>query len=44
MMNLKDLCKEIAQIASEAAEYILKESKGFDISRKENKGLNDFVS
>jgi len=44
MINLKDLCKEIEQAASEAAEFILKESEGFDISRKESKGLNDFVS
>jgi myo-inositol-1(or 4)-monophosphatase len=44
MIDLKDICFEIEKAARETGEFILKESKGFDINRKEIKGLNDFVS
>jgi myo-inositol-1(or 4)-monophosphatase len=44
MIDLKYLCKGIENAACEASDFILKESKGFDINRTENKGLNDFVS
>ncbi len=44
MLNLKEICKEIEIISHETGSFILKESKGFDISRKESKGFNDFVS
>ena len=43
-MNLKDICKEIEKAASEAAQFIKQEAEVFDISFKERKGLNDFVS
>ena len=43
-MNLKDICKEIEKAALEAAQFIKKEAEVFDISFKERKGLNDFVS
>ncbi len=43
-MDLKDICDEIENAARESAAFILKESKVFDISRAEKKGLNDFVS
>jgi len=44
MINLKEISIEIEKAAGEAGAFILKESKGFDISLTENKGLNDFVS
>jgi myo-inositol-1(or 4)-monophosphatase len=44
MINLKDICKKIEKAALETGAYILNESSGFDISRTESKGLNDFVS
>jgi myo-inositol-1(or 4)-monophosphatase len=44
MIDLKDICTEIEKAARETGAFILKESKGFDISRTEKKGLNDFVS
>ena len=44
MIDLKYICAEIEEAASEASAFILKESKVFDISRTEKKGLNDFVS
>ncbi len=44
MIQLKDLCKEIESAARETAAFILKESEGFDITRTERKGFNDFVS
>ena len=43
-MDLKYICSEIEKAAHEAADFILKESQGFDINRTEKKGLNDFVS
>ena len=44
MIDLKNICKEIEKAARETGAFILKESEGFDISRTESKGLNDFVS
>ena len=44
MINLKEICKEIENAAHEAGAFILKESEGFDITRTERKGFNDFVS
>jgi myo-inositol-1(or 4)-monophosphatase len=44
MTNLKEICEEIEKAALETAEFILKESEGFDITRTEKKGFNDFVS
>jgi myo-inositol-1(or 4)-monophosphatase len=43
-MDLKNLCIEIENAAREAAQFILNESKGFDVRKTEKKGLNDFVS
>jgi len=44
MTGLKALCAEIESAAREAAQFILKESEVFDISSRESKGLNNFVS
>ena len=44
MIDLKNICKEVEKTARETGAFILKESEGFDISRTEKKGLNDFVS
>lgn len=44
MINLKEICKETEKAALETAQFIIKESQNFDISRTEVKGLNDFVS
>jgi myo-inositol-1(or 4)-monophosphatase len=44
MIDLEFICKEVEKAALETGAFILKESKGFDISCKETKGLNDFVS
>ncbi len=44
MINLKDICTEIEKAARETGEFIHKESLGFDITRTERKGLNNFVS
>ena len=44
MIDLKDICTEIEKAARETSAFILKESQGFDITRTERKGLNDFVS
>jgi myo-inositol-1(or 4)-monophosphatase len=44
MTNLKNICREIENAARETGAFILKESEGFDISRRETKGYNDFVS
>jgi len=44
MINLKEICKEVENVAREAGAFILKESQEFDISRTESKGLNNFVS
>jgi len=44
MIDLKEICNEIELAAIETGAYILKESKEFDVSRAESKGLNDLVS
>lgn len=44
MINLKNIVAETEKAARETGAFILKESKVFDISRTEKKGLNDFVS
>jgi len=44
MIDLRYICAEIEIAARKASEFILNESKGFDINRTERKGLNDFVS
>jgi len=44
MVDLEFICKEVEKAALETGAFILKESKGFDISFTETKGLNDFVS
>lgn len=43
-MDLKNICKEMVQIASEASTYIRQEAIHFDSSKVEIKGLHDFVS
>jgi myo-inositol-1(or 4)-monophosphatase len=43
-MNLKDISRDIEKAACEAGAFIRKEAGIFDISLKEKKGLNDFVS
>lgn len=44
MIDLKNICLEMEKAARETSEFILKESKSFDISKTEYKGLNNFVS
>jgi myo-inositol-1(or 4)-monophosphatase len=44
MINLKEITIEIEKAARETGEFILKESKVFDINLTEKKGFNDFVS
>jgi myo-inositol-1(or 4)-monophosphatase len=44
MINLKNICADIEKAAGETAQFIRKEAEGFDSSRTERKGLNDFVS
>jgi myo-inositol-1(or 4)-monophosphatase len=44
MIDLKEICRELEIAARETGAFILKESKGFDISRTESKGINNFVS
>jgi myo-inositol-1(or 4)-monophosphatase len=44
MINYRDICDEIVKAAGQAAEFIRRESEGFDISRTETKGLHDYVS
>jgi len=43
-MDLKDICRKVEIIASETAEYIMKESERFDLDSVKTKGLHDFVS
>jgi myo-inositol-1(or 4)-monophosphatase len=43
-MDLKIICREIEKAANEAGSFIRKEAEVFDISQRESKGLNDFVS
>jgi myo-inositol-1(or 4)-monophosphatase len=44
MVDLKSICREIEKAAIDTAAFIAHESKDFDISRTEKKGINDFVS
>lgn len=44
MADLKEITKKIEAIAREAGEFIRNEASGFDISSKEVKGINNFVS
>ena len=44
MIDLKNICREIEKAAQETGAFILKESEGFDLTRTEKKGFNDFVS
>jgi myo-inositol-1(or 4)-monophosphatase len=44
MTDLKTLCSEIENAASQAADFIVKESAVFNIRRTESKGLNNFVT
>jgi myo-inositol-1(or 4)-monophosphatase len=44
MMDLRDICIEIEKAARETSVFIQKESRGFDVTRTERKGFNDFVS
>jgi len=44
MINLKDICYSVLDIAHSAAELIRKEREGFKTEYIENKGLHDFVS
>lgn len=43
-MDLKYICSEIENAARDAADFILRESQGFDTKKTEQKGLNNFVS
>ncbi len=43
-MILKDICTKAEKAVKETGDYILNESKTFDIRSTESKGLNDFVS
>jgi myo-inositol-1(or 4)-monophosphatase len=43
-MDLKIISREIEKAAQEAGSFIRKEAGVFDISQRESKGLNDFVS
>lgn len=43
-MNYEVLCKEVIGIAKKAGSFILNESKSFNASKIEYKGLNDMVS
>jgi myo-inositol-1(or 4)-monophosphatase len=44
MIDLRHICDEVEKAARETGAFILGESKGFDLSRTEKKGKNDFVS
>jgi myo-inositol-1(or 4)-monophosphatase len=44
MSDLKQICSGIEKAAREAGAFISEESKGFDIRKTEQKGLNNFVS
>lgn len=43
-MDLKILCKDVCAVASQTAEFIKKESAGFDADDARLKGKHDFVS
>ena len=44
MVDLKKICDKAVEAALETEKFIIKESKNFDISRTEIKGLHDLVS
>jgi myo-inositol-1(or 4)-monophosphatase len=44
MIDLEKICREVENAAAVTADFIIREAEGFDISRTEKKGLNDFVS
>jgi myo-inositol-1(or 4)-monophosphatase len=44
MIDLKKVCSEIEKAARETGAFIFQEAEGFDLSRTEVKGLNNFVS
>jgi len=44
MTDLKQIIKEVEIVTDETASFISGEAAGFDLSRTESKGLNDFVS
>jgi len=44
MLELEKICREIENAAKETGEWIVKESKNFDINLTESKGVNNFVS
>ena len=44
MIDLKKIIEDVEIITAETAEFIAREAAGFDISRTEIKGINDFVS
>ncbi len=44
MIDLRVICTEIEKVARETSEFIKHESLGFDVTRTEKKGINDFVS
>lgn len=44
MIDYKEICRLAVVAITETGNFILKESERFDISMKESKGLNDFVS
>lgn len=44
MTDLRTLCNKIEYAARKTADFIIRESDGFDINEAESKGLNNFVS
>jgi len=44
MISYKDICNRMVETVQETGRFIHRESSGFDITRRETKGLNDFVS
>lgn len=44
MIDLKIIIKEVEKLTAETSEFISGEAAGYDNSRTERKGLNDFVS
>ena len=44
MPDFSNICSRMVIAASETAKFIIGESRNFDISKAESKGLNDFVS
>jgi myo-inositol-1(or 4)-monophosphatase len=44
MIDLKQIIRQVEIVTDETASFISREAAGFDLSRTESKGLNDFVS